>query len=125
MGGEAAHARLERSIEARGRARVMGRLIRVWATHAAVGLLVLGVVGAMLVQGLELRQWLWEVTQPIRFQGDIRNGFNQGLGVVLDAQQLLPRERRGAAPVPLRAFLSAYVDRYEVVENDLGRRRGC
>lgn len=36
------------------------------------------VIAASLWAGLALRRWTWERTAPVRFQGDIRNGFNWG-----------------------------------------------
>jgi hypothetical protein len=114
MNGQAGQATLDISDHStRSNLASVGRIARTWVMRLAVGLLVLMLVGTAVVQGLELRQWLWESTRPIRFQHDVRNGFTQGLGVVLDARQSLPQEQRDIGPVPVGAFFKAYVGRYE------------
>ncbi len=40
--------------------------------------LIAAVVGLSIWGGLHVRRWAWDHTQSIRFQGDIRNGFNWG-----------------------------------------------
>ena len=48
------------------------------AWRAAVWLLLLVITAASLYAGVKLRQWTWEMTEPIHFRSDINRGYNWG-----------------------------------------------
>ncbi len=48
------------------------------ARVVAMYLLLMGTLGVAVWGGVELRRWAWDTAEPIRFQYDIQNAFNQG-----------------------------------------------
>jgi hypothetical protein len=66
------------------------------------------VTGTAMVGGLRLRAWTWDATRPIRFEGDVTNGFNWGLRVNRDGQKLRPELGGPNDPVAWRQFFAGY-----------------
>lgn len=72
-------------------------------------LCVVGLVcGIALGGGLRLRAWTWETSRPIRFEGDVTNGFNWGLRVNRDGQKLRPDLGGTGDPIAWRQFFAGY-----------------
>lgn len=82
--------------------------------------LLIAAVVAAAFYGLELRRWVWQATDTIRFQSDVRNGFRQGAAVVDIAEARAADLKR---PVHWEDFFYAYRDTYSraVPDNDNGR----
>jgi hypothetical protein len=71
------------------------------------------VSGIALVGGLRLRSWMWDATRPIRFEGDVTNGFHWGLRVNRDGQRLRPDLGGPSDPVTWRQFFAGYLAIYD------------
>lgn len=74
---------------------------------------------AALLAGLELRGWLWQATTPVRFYGDINNGFRQASRVLQVAEELKQAAGAGSTPrderVPLLWVFRGVKETYERV----------
>lgn len=78
------------------RPRTTGQRHRLLIGSARLSGLLVAIVA--LFAGLELRSWLWQATTPVRFYGDINNGFRQASRVLQIAGEL--QRTAGAAPTP-------------------------
>jgi hypothetical protein len=95
--------------------------------------LLAGALGAAIWGGIELRRWAWDAAEPIRFHGDIRNGFRQGqwaldVGYLHVYDQLLERHgtdgRFGLDYPPLRLLvMTQWVGWLEAQEPGIERWR--
>ncbi len=47
-------------------------------------------IGALVLGGIQLRQWTWQETEHVRFQGDLVNGFFWGSQTLIEARKLSP-----------------------------------
>src|SRR5262249_52600785 len=78
--------------------------------------LVMLIMAAAVFAGVKLRQRIYAESAPIRFHGDIMNGWAQGWAVVDAARQANPGQR-----VTLDELLESYRTRYDAVQQGFGR----
>ncbi len=72
--------------------------------------------------GWELRNWLWDNTKPVRFQWDIRNGYNWGQRTLFQSRELAGIEPRSTTPITWAQFFVGYHSMYDRVEENASRR---
>lgn len=74
-----------------------------------------------LFAGLMLRDWTWQTTSPIRFQGDISNALNIGRETVMAATTVEQGKPLTLPDWP--AVWESYLNRYDVEYNRIAARK--
>src|SRR5690349_15286325 len=74
---------------------------RSWIARLVIFAIVTPLIVAAFIAGLELRDWIWKQTAPIRFQDDVANGYRWGTRVVSEARILATAERHASPNEPI------------------------
>ena len=80
-------------------------------------------VAAVLIGGIQLRDWTWTRTEPVRFEWDIRNGFHWGERSLKQGERVTGSTLATAGTwESWRIFASGYLTIYDAVEAESANR---
>jgi hypothetical protein len=88
-----------------------------WSSRRLAKPIVVGVIFlAALLAGLHLREWTWQITEPIRFGGDLRNAFYWGTEAMRDGPLRGHTDPAPQIDTRLSQVLHGYFGVYERVQ---------
>ncbi|HMJ06095.1 MAG TPA: hypothetical protein VK474_07545 [Chthoniobacterales bacterium] len=95
-----------------------GRALTLWR-HLAFA----AVIAALFAGGLQLRNWTWKRTEPVRFEWDIRNGYHWGERTLQQGEKVTGRNLATAGEwESWRILFAGYVTLYDAVEKETANR---
>jgi hypothetical protein len=79
---------------------------------------ILGGLAVAIVRGIQLREWMWDYTLPVRYTNDIGHGLGVGQSVLAEARSQAVARGEGSDPLTPRQILRGFIGTYDQIQKN-------